>query len=147
MVNKVTLVGRLGKDPEVRRFDNNGAVCNFSLATDSSYKNKAGEWVNETEWHNIVIWKSWLVDSAEKFLKKGSLVFIEGKLSTRSWDDQQGVKKYITEIQVEVLKRLEKTEGSGGNFPPAPTAADAPADTSTETASQNTEEPADDLPF
>ncbi len=144
MVNKVTLVGRLGKDPEVRRFENDGAVCNFSLATDSSYKNKAGEWVNETEWHNISIWRRWLVDSAEKFLKKGSLVFIEGKLSTRSWDDQQGVKKYTTEIVVETLKRLEKTEGAGGgNYPPQATAADAPA----ETAAPSTDDAADDLPF
>lgn len=145
MVNKVTLVGRLGKDPEVRRFDNEGAVCNFSLATDSSYKNKAGEWVNETEWHNIAIWRRWLVDSAEKFLKKGSLVFIEGKLATRSWDDQQGVKKYTTEIVVETLKRLEKTEGSGsGNYPPPATATDAPKEAST---SPSTEDIADDLPF
>lgn len=145
MVNKVTLVGRLGKDPEVRRFDNNGAVCNFSLATDSSYKNKAGEWVNETEWHNIAIWRTWLVDSSEKFLKKGSLVYIEGKLATRSWDDQAGVKKYTTEIIVDVLKRLEKSgEANGGTY--SPQAATNIQETPT-TTSPTTEDVADDLPF
>lgn len=145
MVNKVILVGRLGKDPEVRRFENNNGVCNFSLATDSSYRNKAGEWVNETEWHNIAIWRPFLVDSSEKYLKKGSLVYIEGKLSTRSWEDQAGVKKYTTEIIVDTLRRLEKTtEGNSGNYSQQATSS------TTETpkpASPTTEDVADDLPF
>ncbi|MFT4644594.1 MAG: single-strand DNA-binding protein [Planctomycetota bacterium] len=145
MVNKVILVGRLGKDPEVRRFDNNGAVCNFSLATDSSYKNKAGEWVNETEWHNIAIWRSYLVDSSEKFLKKGSLVYIEGKLATRSWDDQAGVKKYTTEIVVDILRRLEKsTDANGENYSQQATNS---TPQSVATPSPTTEDVADDLPF
>lgn len=145
MVNKVVLVGRLGKDPEVRRFDNNGAVCNFSLATDSSYKNKAGEWVNETEWHNIAIWRTYLVDSSEKFLKKGSLVYLEGKLATRSWDDQAGVKKYTTEIVVDTLRRLEKsTDANGGNYSQQEVAS---APETQKTPSSTTEDVADDLPF
>lgn len=148
MINKVTLLGRLGKDPEVRHFENNNAVCNFSLATNRSYK-KGEEWVDETEWHNIVIWKPWLIKSAEKFLKKGSLLYIEGRITTRMWEDQ-GVKKYITDILVEDMKLLDKKpEGSGGNFPPPPTAADAPAtiNTASEDVAPTTDDPADDLPF
>lgn len=148
MVNKVTLVGRLGKDPEVRRFDNNGAVCNFSLATDSSYRNKANEWVNETEWHNIAIWRPYLVDSSEKYLKKGSLVYIEGKLSTRSWEDQAGVKKYSTEIIVDVLRRLEKNEdASGGNYSQQAAPSVSTETKATPSPSPTTEDVADDLPF
>jgi len=145
MINKVTLLGRLGKDPEVRHFENNNAVCSFSLATSRSYK-KGEEWVDETEWHNIVIWKPWLVNTAEKFLKKGSLVYIEGRITTRMWEDQ-GVKKYITDIQVENMKLLDKKSEGGGNFPPAPTQADAPTgDTKTE-GTPTTDDIADDLPF
>ncbi len=156
MINKVTLLGRLGKDPEIRHFDNNIAVCNFSLATDRGYKDKNGEWQNETEWHNLVIWKPWLINTAEKYLKKGSLVYIEGRLATRSWDDQTGNKKYTTEIIVEELKLTEKRGDSGnGNFPPPPKASDAPSvsvsskdtETTTETKAPSTDDVADDLPF
>lgn len=96
-VNKVILVGHLGKDPEVRHLDNGRAVCNFSLATSESYKNKQGEKVTNTEWHNIILWSP-LAEIAEKYLKKGNQVYIEGKLTTRSWDDQQGNKRSTTEV-------------------------------------------------
>ena len=113
MINKVTLLGRVGKDPEVRHFENDGAVCNFSLATNRSYKNKNGEKVEETEWHNLVIWSRGLVTVAEKYIKKGTLLYVEGRLATRSWDDQSGAKKYTTEIMVESFKMLDgKPEGS-----------------------------------
>lgn len=143
MVNKVTLLGRLGKDPEVRHFENDGAVCNFSLATNRSYKTKAGEKVEETEWHNLVIWQRGLVGVAEKYLKKGDLLFVEGRLATRSWDDQSGVKKYTTEIIVESFKMLgAKNDGGGNNYPPAPKAEDAPKEAPAVDADD-----ADDLPF
>jgi single-strand DNA-binding protein len=87
----------LGKDPEVRHLDNGRAVANFSLATSETYKNKQGERVTNTEWHNIVLWTP-LAEIAEKFLKKGNQVYIEGKLTTRSWDDQDGNKRYTTEV-------------------------------------------------
>ena len=96
-VNKVILLGNLGKDPEVRRLDDGRGVANFSLATSETYKNKAGEKVTNTEWHNVVLWSP-LADIAESYLKKGSQVYIEGKISNRSYEDKDGVKKYISEV-------------------------------------------------
>lgn len=114
MINKVTLIGRLGKDPEVRRFDNNSSVCNFTVATSESYTDKEGNRIEQTEWHNLAIWRKGLVDVAEKFLKKGHLVYIEGKLRTRNWDDQDGNKRYTTEVVVDNFKMLERRENAGG---------------------------------
>ena len=96
-VNKVILLGNLGKDPEVRRLDDGRGVANFSLATSETYKNKSGEKVTNTEWHNVVLWSP-LADIAENYLKKGSQVYIEGKISNRSYEDKDGVKKYISEV-------------------------------------------------
>ena len=96
-VNKVILLGNLGKDPEVRRLDDGRGVANFSLATSETYKNKSGEKVTNTEWHNIVLWSP-LADIAENYLKKGSQVYIEGKIANRSYEDKDGVKKYISEV-------------------------------------------------
>ena len=96
-VNKVILVGNLGKDPEVRYLDSGVAVANFSLATTENYKNKEGERVSQTEWHNIVLWRG-LAEVAEKWLKKGSSVYVEGKIRTRKWEDKEGNTRYSTEI-------------------------------------------------
>ena len=96
-VNKVILVGNLGKDPEVKYLDSGVAVANFSLATTENYKNKEGERVSQTEWHNIVLWRG-LAEVAEKYIKKGSSVYIEGKIRTRKWEDKEGVTRYSTEI-------------------------------------------------
>ena len=96
-VNKVILLGNLGKDPEVRRLDDGRGVANFSLATSETYKNKAGEKVTNTEWHNIVLWSP-LAEIAESYLKKGSQLYLEGKISNRSYEDKDGVKKYISEV-------------------------------------------------
>src|SRR5579871_1706299 len=96
-VNRVILVGRTGKDPEVRYLENNVAVAKFSLATSESYKDKSGNKVESTEWHNIVLWRG-LAEVAEKYVRKGSLLYIEGRIKSRSWEDKDGVKKYITEI-------------------------------------------------
>lgn len=96
-VNKVILIGNLGKDPEVRYLEGGAAVANFSLATTETYKDKAGRKVEQTEWHNIVLWRG-LAEIAEKYLKKGMTIYLEGKIRTRSYDDKDGNKKYITEI-------------------------------------------------
>ena len=96
-VNKVILVGNLGKDPEVKYLDNGVAVANFSLATTENYKNKEGERVSQTEWHNIVLWRG-LAEVAEKYLKKGASIYVEGKIKTRKWEDKEGVTRYTTEI-------------------------------------------------
>ena len=104
-VNKVILVGNLGKDPEVKYLDSGVAVANFSLATTESYKNKEGERVSQTEWHNIVLWRG-LAEVAEKYLKKGSSVYIEGKIKTRKWDDKDGKTRYNTEILADNMTML-----------------------------------------
>ena len=104
-VNKVILVGNLGKDPEVRYLDNGVAVANFSLATTENYKNKQGERVSQTEWHNIVFWRG-LAEVAEKYLKKGDSVYVEGKLRTRRWEDKEGNAKYTTEILADNMTML-----------------------------------------
>ena len=95
-LNKVMLIGRLGKDPEVRYTSSGQAVANFSMATDESYKNNDGEKVQKTEWHRLVLWGK-LAEIAQQYLKKGSLVYIEGKLQTREWE-KDGEKKYQTEV-------------------------------------------------
>ena len=92
MVNKVVLVGRLGKDPEVRHLSDTSSVCNFTLDTNESYKDRQGNRVDQTEWHNITIWRPGLVGVAEKYLQKGKLIYLEGKLKTRAWDDKDGNK-------------------------------------------------------
>ena len=104
-VNKVILVGNLGKDPEVRYLDSGIAVANFSLATTENYKNKQGEKVSQTEWHNIVLWRG-LAEVAEKWLKKGSSVYIEGKIRTNKWEDKEGNTRYNTEILADNMTML-----------------------------------------
>ena len=104
-VNKVILVGNLGKDPEVRYLEGGTAVANFSLATTETYKDKSGNRVEQTEWRNVVLWRG-LAEVAEKYLKKGSQVYVEGKLRTRAWDDKDGVKRYSTEIIADNMTML-----------------------------------------
>ena len=104
-VNKVILVGNLGKDPEVRHLDTGVSVASFSLATTESYNNKQGERVNQTEWHNIVVWRG-LADVAEKYLNKGNSVYIEGKIQTRKWEDKEGNTRYSTDIIAEKMTML-----------------------------------------
>ena len=121
-VNKVILIGNLGKDPEIRYLEGNLAKVKFSLATSEHYKDKNGNKVEHTEWHHIVLWGG-LAESAEKILKKGMQIYIEGKIQTRDWNDKQGIKKNITEIIVEsyqILQKKETTSPSQNQFPNAP---------------------------
>ena len=118
-VNKVILIGNLGKDPEVRSLQNGGKVCNLSIATSESWKDKgSGERKERTEWHRVVIFNENLTMVAERYLKKGSKVYIEGQIETRKWTDQSGVEKYSTEIVLRQfrgeLTLLDSREGSGG---------------------------------
>jgi len=96
-VNRVMLIGNLGKDPDIQFLEGNIPVAKFSLATTESFKDRAGKTISQTEWHTIVLWRG-LAELAQKFLHKGSMVYIEGRLKTRSWDDKDGQKKYATEI-------------------------------------------------
>jgi single-strand DNA-binding protein len=104
-INKVILIGNLGKDPEVRSLEGGVKVAKFPLATSESYKNKDGQRIDSTEWHNVVMWRG-LADVAERFLKKGSQVYIEGKIKSRSWDDKDGTKRYATDIVADNMTML-----------------------------------------
>jgi single-strand DNA-binding protein len=115
-VNKVILIGNLGKDPEVRHLEGGTVVAKFPLATTESFKDKTGQRVEQTEWHNVVLWRG-LAEVAEKYLKKGMTIYVEGKLRTRSWDNKEGHKNYITEVLGEnfnILSKRESTPSSSG---------------------------------
>jgi single-strand DNA-binding protein len=109
-VNKVILLGNLGKDPEVQTLEGGIAVAKFSLATTESYKDDKGETHSQTEWHSIVAWRS-LAEVAGKYLHKGSTIYLEGKIKTRNYEDKSGVKKYVTEIIAESFVMLDKPNG------------------------------------
>lgn len=111
-LNKVTLIGHLGKDPELKYTPNGTAVCNFSLATTESYKGDDGNWVEKTEWHNIVVWRK-LAETCSQYLKKGSKIYMEGKITTESYD-KDGSKRYITKIVMNEMIMLD-SKGSGGS--------------------------------
>ncbi len=111
-INKVILVGNVGKDPAIRYFDKGVAKVTFPLATSETYTNQQGETITSTEWHNIVLWRA-LAEVAEKTVKRGSQVYIVGKIKTRSYVDKDGINKYITEILADTLLLLEKKQGTG----------------------------------
>ena len=111
MVNKVTLIGYLGKDPEMRRFENGTCVAKFSLATSESTKDANGELQTQTEWHDIVVWRA-LAEQAERLFKKGSLVYVEGKITHRKYTDKNGIERYATDIVGYSTRLLEKRESS-----------------------------------
>jgi single-strand DNA-binding protein len=108
-LNRVTLIGNLGKDPDLQTLEGNISVAKFPLATSESFKDKAGNQQTETEWHNIVLWRG-LADLAKKYLRKGSAVYIDGKMKTRHYDDKDGNKRYVTEVVAEELILLDKKE-------------------------------------
>ncbi|MDL2243798.1 single-stranded DNA-binding protein [Bacteroidales bacterium OttesenSCG-928-J19] len=157
-VNKVILIGNVGKDPEVRYLDSGAAVANFTMATtERGYTAANGTQVpDRTEWHNIVLWRG-LAEIAEKYVRKGTKVFIEGKIKTRSYDGPDGSKRYITEIwgdNMELLTPRSQEQGGGGAVPPpAPQAERKPkpaAPTQTQSTPSNppiAEDETDDLPF
>jgi single-strand DNA-binding protein len=131
MVNKVILIGHLGKDPESKTFDSGKTVCNFSIATSEKWKDN-----EETTWHNIVIWGA-LAEIAQKYLKKGSKVYIEGKITNRSYEDKEGKTRYVTEIVAREMKFLGGKDNAQG----------AVTGESLATVNTSTGEIVDDLPF
>lgn len=105
-LNKAMIIGRLGADPEVRYTQSNTAVATLNVATNERFKDSSGEWRETTEWHRVVAW-SWLAEFVQKYVKKGSQVYIEGPIQTRSWEDRDGQKRYTTEIKASVIQLLD----------------------------------------
>ncbi|OQA01760.1 MAG: Single-stranded DNA-binding protein [Bacteroidetes bacterium ADurb.Bin408] len=138
-VNRVILIGNLGRDPEIRQLESGTKVATFSLATTESYKNKEGNKIDQTEWHNIVLWRG-LAEVAEKHLKKGNTIYIEGKIRTRSWDDKDGNKRYTTEIVGDNITMLGGRKEQDGMSVPNTTATPEQPDVIHGSES-------DDLPF
>jgi single-strand DNA-binding protein len=113
-VNRVMLIGNLGKDPDVQFLEGNIGVAKFPLATTETFKDRSGKLISQTEWHTVVLWRG-LAELAQKYLHKGSLVYIEGRLRTRSWEDKEGNRKFATEVVGDNLIMLDKrTDGGGG---------------------------------
>ncbi len=145
-VNKVILVGRLGKDPEVRNLDSGVAVANFTMATSETYKDRnTGERKESTEWHNVVLWRG-LAEIAQKYLHKGDLVYIEGKLRTRSWE-KEGVTRYTTEIVADNMTMLGSRSGSGSSSSSSSDYSNRSSDRPAPEPSFGGQSDADDLPF
>jgi single-strand DNA-binding protein len=154
--NKVILVGNVGKDPEIRRFENN-IKASFSLATSETYTPKGGDKVTQTEWHNIVAWRR-LADLAENYIHKGSQILVEGKLRYRSYDDRDGIKRYIVEVEADVIQLLgrksdnqnqqsadqSEQNNTGGYSSPSQSQSSSGDDISEDLTTHDT---ADDLPF
>lgn len=118
-INKVILIGNLGQDPELRYTPSGTAVCNMRIATNESYKDSNGEWVDKTEWHSVVAWAR-LAEICGQYLKKGSQVYFEGSLQTRSWEDRDGNTRYTTEVKAREMMMLsgrdESGSGGGGGY-------------------------------
>lgn len=112
MVNKVILLGRVGKDPEIKQFDN-GSLANLTLATNDNYKDKSGQKVERTDWHNLVVSYPGQVDVVSKYVKKGDLLYVEGKIRTREYE-KEGQKRYVTEVRVDTIQLMPRGQNSGG---------------------------------
>jgi len=152
--NKVILVGNVGKDPDIRRFENN-IKASFSLATSETYTPKGGDKVTQTEWHNIVAWRR-LAELAENYIRKGSQILVEGKLRYRSYDDRDGNKKYIVEVEADVIQLLGRKSDNQGqpgqsyqgnsnsNSSPSQPSSQSDSETGEDLTTHDT---ADDLPF
>jgi single-strand DNA-binding protein len=113
-VNRVMLIGNLGKDPDVQFLEGNIGVAKFPLATTETFKDRSGKLISQTEWHTVVLWRG-LAELAQKYLHKGSLVYIEGRLRTRSWEDKEGNRKFATEVVGDNLIMLDKRSDSAGS--------------------------------
>ncbi|MCR5003883.1 MAG: single-stranded DNA-binding protein [Bacteroidales bacterium] len=159
-LNKAMLIGNVGKDPDVRYLDGKNStpssstkVASFTLATTDRYRDRAGTLQENTEWHNISVWGN-LADTVEKYVKKGTQLYIEGRIRTRSWTDQTGAKRYTTEIvasNIQLLGRKDSAEGASAPAAPVQAAAPAPVQTPVQAASPAApvvdDNPSDDLPF
>lgn len=147
-VNKVILVGRLGKDPETRYMTSGEAVTNCTLATSENWKDKSGEKQERTEWHNLVFYRR-LAEIAGEYLKKGSQIYVEGKLQTRKWQDKEGKDRYTTEIVVNEMQMLGSKSSGGGSFEVVEDrpASSAPAKAAPAAGKNSFDNFDDDIPF
>jgi single-strand DNA-binding protein len=147
-VNRVILIGNLGKDPEIRSLEGGVKVANFSLATTESYKGKNGEKVDQTEWHNVVLWRG-LAEVAENYLKKGNTIYVEGKIRTRDWTDKDGNKRYTTEIIADNMVMLggRREQTDSGYSPPQKQEKQATQEPPEQNIDLTAETTGDDLPF
>lgn len=146
-VNKAILVGNVGKDPEVRHLEGGVSLARFTLATSETYKNKSGELVKNTEWHNIVAWRQ-LAEFAEKYIRKGGQIYVEGRITNRQYDDKDGIKKYMSEIvadNIRLLGRKEESTYQQGTASPGRMSADTMTTNPVDDQDQSPE--GDDLPF
>lgn len=140
-LNKVMLIGRLGHEPELKYTASGAAVLTLRIATDTSYKSQDGNYVNNTEWHRIVIWRK-RAEAISQYAKKGTRIYVEGRLQTRSWDDKDGITRYTTEIQADSVQLLDsKAEGESSSSVKEPPSPEAPK------FEEPTPEQGDDLPF
>ncbi len=151
MLNRVILIGNLGKDPEIKKLENGSTVGKFSVATNEYYRDNNNELQQQTEWHDVVVWRQ-LADQAEKILRKGALVYIEGKIAHRKYTDKNGVERTLTEIAASTFKLLDKKEGSPmatreTNFPTSEPAHIAGRAASNVNEAHVTNTSDDDLPF
>lgn len=144
-LNKAMIIGRLGQDPDVRYTQSNTAVANLSVATSERYKDKQGEWKENTEWHRVVAWGR-LAEICQEYLKKGSQVYIEGPIQTRQWEDKEGQTRYTTEIKALTLTMLD-SKGSGGGGEAPSKADNAQQVSSSVDLNDNFDDIDDDLPF
>lgn len=142
------LIGNVGKDPEVRHLDSGVSTASFTLATTERFKDRSGEMKEQTEWHNIVCWRS-LADIVEKYIKKGSQLYIEGKIRTRSYNDKEGNTKYMTEIIADSLQMLGRKGDSDNQSSYTPKQSPTPQSqkSTLNEVSSNNDEDEDDLPF
>lgn len=147
MINKVLLIGHLGRDPEIRHLEGGSSLARFSVATNENFQDKNQQWQTLTEWHEIVAWRN-LATRAESTLKKGMLVYIEGKLRTRKWQDSEGKDRYSTEVVANTFRILEKRErsdepGFDSDFP----GTEKPKSVEKPESNLSPEDDIDDLPF
>jgi single-strand DNA-binding protein len=139
------LIGNLGKDPDVQYLEGNIAVAKFPLATTETYKDRAGKLISQTEWHTVVLWRG-LAELAQKYLHKGSLIYVEGRLRTRSWEDKEGNKKFATEVVGDNLIMLDKRGDVHGGYGAVSPATDADGFSGADIPPL-TDEPGEGLPF
>ncbi|PPK84613.1 single-strand binding protein [Neolewinella xylanilytica] len=149
MINKVTLVGRLGADPEIRTLGSGVMVAKFSVATSESYKDRSGQWQEETQWHDVVVWRN-LAERAQTYLRKGSMIYLDGKLTHRKWQDKDGNPRRTTEVVGAFFRVLDgKRDGNDDGNDDYAAAPESPAErTHTERSGQDRQlEAEEDLPF
>ena len=148
-LNKVMLIGNLGKDPEIMHFENGGSLVKFPVATSETYTNKEGQKVSNTDWHSVVINAKGLVDVAHKYLKKGHKVYLEGRIKTRKWQDQTGADRYTTEIQANQMTMLtSRADGEANSGYGNENQVQSPGSTPMPSVPNNSgKQEEDDLPF